>query len=224
MIIKPPERRLFLGHLARLSLGLSAFPLAGCFPTSAGRGATGGSEGAGGGGGAEGGAEPPLDALEAEVLAAEFLMEDYAIFAYGAAAPALDADMKAVALLFRDHHVAHQDHAGETLRRRGYPVPTPPETYDVELPGDQTGILRLALTLETQGVNGYHAFVAQHGDPALRAVSASILACEVAHAVALLTALGDDAPFGFAFASELPPKVTAFLTPRDPYGDDDADP
>jgi hypothetical protein len=72
-------------------------------------------DGAGGGSGADGGADPPLDAVEAEVLAAEFLMEDYAIFAYGAAAPALDADMKAVALLFRDHHVAHQDHAGETL-------------------------------------------------------------------------------------------------------------
>jgi len=218
MIIKPPERRLFLGHLARLSLGLSAFPLAGCFPRSTGRGAARGSDGAEGG--PDGGSEPPLDALEAEVLAAEFLMEDYAIFAYGTTAPVLDGDLRAMFSPFRDHHIAHQDHAGETLQRRGYPVPTPPATYDIDLPTEPTGVLRLALTLETQAVDGYHAFVAQHGDPALRAVSASILACEVAHVVALLTVLGADAPYGFAFSTELPPKVRAFLTPRDPNGDD----
>jgi hypothetical protein len=218
MLVKPPERRIVLGRMAHLALGLGAFPLAGCFPTSSGRGATGGGEG--GTGETDGGADAAaaLEVAEAEVLVAEFLMEDYAIFAYGAAAPALDADARAMAERFRSHHVAHQDHAGETLRRRGYPVPTTPDTYDVELPGDQPGILRLALTLETQAVSGYHAFVAQHAEPALRAVSASILACEVAHVVALLTALGEDAPFEFAFATELPPKVTGFLAASAPYG------
>ena len=87
-----------------------------------------------------------------------------------------------------------------------------PSTYDVELPSDPIAILRLALSLEAQAVNGYHAFVAQHGDPALRTVAASILACEVTHAVALLQALGDDAAVAFAFATELPPRVNTFLT------------
>jgi hypothetical protein len=198
------------GFLKQLGLGLTAFPLAACFPRAGGSGAV---DADAGGGGAGGGQAPlPLDEAEAQVLASEFLMEDYAIFAYTAAAPALDDATRAVATLFRDHHKAHQDHAGETLIARGYPAPTPPSTYDVELPSDPIAILRLALSLEAQAVNGYHAFVAQHGDPALRTVAASILACEVTHAVALLQALGDDAAVAFAFATELPPRVNTFLT------------
>jgi hypothetical protein len=201
------------GFLKQLGLGLSAFPLAACFPRAGdASGSAGGAGGGGGGGGAGGAAALPLDEAEAQVLAAEFLMEDYAIFAYTAAAPALDDATRAVVTLFRDHHKAHQDHAGETLIARGLSAPTPPETYDVELPSDPIAILRLALSLEAQAVNGYHAFVAQHGDPALRTVAASILACEVTHAVALLQALGDDDAVAFAFGTDLPSKVNAFLT------------
>jgi hypothetical protein len=43
-------------------------------------------------------------------------------------------------------------------------------------------------------------------------VAASILACEVTHAVALLQALGDDDAVAFAFGTDLPSKVNAFLT------------
>jgi hypothetical protein len=197
------------GFLKQLGLGLTAFPLAACFPRAGET--TQGAGGSGGGGGAGGGLLP-LDEAEAQVLAAEFLMEDYAIFAYTAAAPALDDATRAVATLFRDHHKAHQDHAGETLIARGLSAPTPPATYDVELPSDPIAILRLALSLEAQAVNGYHAFVAQHGDPALRTVAASILACEVTHAVSLLQALGDDAALTFAFATDLPSHVNVFLT------------
>lgn len=209
-IRRPVLRRAFLEQLA---LGLTAFPLAACFPRSQGP-ADGQGGDAGAGGTADAGAPPPLEESEANVLSAAFLMEDYAIFAYTAAAPALDPATRAVAELFRDHHVAHQDHAGETLIQRGLSAPTPPETYDVTLPETPGEILRLALTLEAQAVTGYHAFVAQHGEPALRTVAASILACEVTHAVALLQALGDPAPFGFSFATELPPHVTAFLNAK----------
>lgn len=208
-IVSPTPRRAFL---RQLTLGLTAFPLAACFPRSKGMGAD--DVDAGGAGGAPDAGLLPLDEAEANVLSASFLMEDYAIFAYTAAAPALDPDARAMAELFRDHHVAHQDHAGETLVKRGLAAPTPPETYEVALPSTPGEIMRLALTLEAQAVNGYHAFVAQHGEPALRTVAASILACEVTHVVALLQALGDPAPFGFSFATELPPHVTAFLAAK----------
>lgn len=212
MALHLPPRRAFL---RQLGLGLSAFPLAACFPRSSGRGAAAGAGGASDLGVDAPDAEVvPLDAAEAQVLASEFLMEDYAIFAYTAALPALRSGERDLAALFRDHHRAHQDHARETLIARGLSAPTPPSTYDVTLPERSEDILRLALTLEAQAVNGYHAFVAQHGDPALRTVSASVLACEVMHVVALLEALGDAAPYDFAFGTELPPHVTAFLAPK----------
>ncbi len=208
------SRRLFLGGLGGLALGLTAFPLAGCFPSA--RRGLGASPGPDGGPAADAGADaavPPLEEAEAGVLISEYLMENYAIFAYTAAAPALPDGVRPVAELFRDHHKAHQDHAGNTLVRRGVALPELPKSYDVTLPTSVADILKLALMLETQATGAYHAFVAQHGEPALRSVAASILACETLHAVALLQALGDPAPFSLAFATDLAPHVTAFLTP-----------
>lgn len=203
-----------LGGLWGVASALSAFPLGGCFPRSASAGlGAGGTPDAGGGGDLSDASVAPLDEAEAGVLASQFLMEDFAIFAYVAAGPALPAEVQPVAALFADHHRAHQDHAGTVLRERGAPVPELPSTYDVELPGTVPEILRLALTLENQAVGAYHAFVAQHGEPALRSVAASILACETAHVVALLQALGDAGALGFAFATELQTHTNAFLAP-----------
>ena len=207
ILVVPTLRR---GFLKQLTLGLTAFPLAACFPRSNGSGGTIASDG-GAGGTDDAAAPPPLDEAEANLLSAEFLMEDYAIFAYKGGASVLEGPDRELAKMFGDHHKAHQDYAGETLIARGLAEPTPPATYDLTPPETAEEVIRLSLTLESQAVSGYHAFVSQHGEPALRTVAASILACEVAHVVAWLQVLGDDEAFDFAFGTDLPPHVKAFL-------------
>lgn len=190
-----PHRRRLLRDLA---LGTTAFGLFGCVETSKGLPDAGGPTDAGGD---AGGALYPEDAA---VHVTEYAMEDAAIYAYEAAAPLLvdDAVLQA-ALMFRDHHRAHQDAAAEALVRLGVPLPELPETYELPALADQTAVLRYALTLEIQAVNAYLGVISQLRDPERRRVSASILASETAHVVVLRTVLGHPSPAGFAFATEV---------------------
>lgn len=197
--------------LSGLMVASAAVPLVGCFPKSAASdvGEDAGPQAGGANGGATGGALPEAAAEDVGALVTIYTMEDLAVFAYRAVADALSPGLRDVALLFADHHDAHQDAARASLERLGVPLPPLPETYTLPAVMTERDILLAALTLEVQAVNAYIGILATTVDPAIRIEAANTYASEVAHVVALRGALNDAGAVNFAFARDLGPALAA---------------
>ena len=152
----------------------------------------------------------PPEPADVGVLQSQVWMEDDAIAAYEAGAGLLSEGTLPVALAFLDHHKAHRQSAIEALAAVGLERAAPNE-QPLELPDleDEIDVLKLALGLETQASRAYIGLVAQTVDVERRRIAASILGCEMSHAIALRAALG--APpiqwADFAFGHEI-------VTPR----------
>lgn len=148
------------------------------------------------------------DALppDAGPLITQFRMEDAAVFAYDAAAPAMrDADLKRTLIQFREHHQRHQDEAVKALEALGVALPTLPETYALPDLGDDpdAAVVKYALTLETQAVAAYLGVISDLADAGFRRTAASILVSESAHVVWLRQRFGLPDAFDVGLATDL---------------------
>lgn len=135
-----------------------------------------------------------LAQVDVDGLRAEIWMEDRAIQAYATLGPALSADLRSVAALFKEHHEVHREDGASKLRAMGVSPPAPPTDLPEDLPDLDSGdvaILEYALLLERQAVRAYMGLIAQLTRDSHRYGAANILGSELSHLLALEAALGD---------------------------------
>lgn len=131
----------------------------------------------------------PLVDFDRQLLWSEVRMERVAVVMYDALSPYLSEPVRWAGELFRDHHAQHLAEASALLQAAGEALPpeVEPELPAVEL--TDTGILTVALSVETQAVSTYVGLVSQLADERLRVSAADIMGCEVGHVVTLRAAL-----------------------------------
>ena len=141
---------------------------------------------------------------DARILDTALAAEQEAIAAYqlGADSGLLQAEVRALALQFQDHHKAHAELLAKTVRTLGG-VPSEPKAeyaFPLERLNNQTDVLRFAAELEQGAVSAYLGAVPLFGERELAKAAASILGDEAMHWAILRQALGQN-PVPVAFVA-----------------------
>ena len=146
----------------------------------------------------------PAAADDIRILNTALAAEREAVAAYqlGAESALLKADMLKVAIKFQDHHKAHADVLGTTIRKLGGEPAEPPEHYNFPTSGlkHQNDVLSFAASLERGAVSAYVGAIPLFAERDLSKAAASILADEAMHWAILRQVLGMD-PVPDAFYS-----------------------
>ncbi|MBU0552142.1 ferritin-like domain-containing protein [Myxococcota bacterium] len=153
--------------------------------------------------------------IDVNLLITEATMEGVAVSAYNMVIPALSAEVRFVAELFRDHHLLHIESAHAHLQRLGAPIPEAIDPSTLNMPpmeGDLE-ILTTAQVLETQAVNTYLSQIGQYKEEQLRLAAGDILGCEVTHVIALRAALAGVGPLDLLASAVDIPFATALNAP-----------
>jgi hypothetical protein len=159
---------------------------------------------------------PDLILRDLPLLESLAIMEGIAEDTYRAAAGIMTPDTRPAALAWAEHHRLHRQSAVDRLLARDFAEPERlPLTHLPELPAEASeagdaAILAYALGVEMQAVNAYMGLISQFAAPELRIQAAEIMACEVAHVVALRAILPEPIGAGgilpavdFSFFSDL---------------------
>ncbi|MCW8902342.1 ferritin-like domain-containing protein [Sedimenticola sp.] len=133
-------------------------------------------------------------------LAAE--REAVAAYQLGAESALLNRDVLKVAIKFQDHHKAHADLLGSTIRTLGGEPAEPPDRYNFPTSAlrQQNDVLSFAAGLERGAVSAYAGAIPLFAERDLSKAAASILADEAMHWAILRQVLGMD-PVPDAFYS-----------------------
>ncbi|MBN9533031.1 MAG: ferritin-like domain-containing protein [Alphaproteobacteria bacterium] len=141
-------------------------------------------------------------AQDVQLLNAALALEDEGIAAYqiGAESKLLTPDVLKVAVTFQGHHKTHRDDLIAAIKRLGGKPVEPKKLgdYAKELNAaslkDQTGVLRLALKLETGATNAYLGIIPSLGESDLYLLAARTAGDEAFHAGVLGHVLGVPVP------------------------------